>query len=185
LVITTVAALFDISVKKIPNWLVLFGLSGGLLLNALQVLSHLYNSIIGLLLGIAIFFIPFALGWVGAGDVKYLGVVGSILGYQLLPRILFYSILAAGLLALGFIIYNRVALSGAYFLRNAWLDCKLAALSFGRMLPPGINVRASSGSQTIPWELRSEQGQYWLITWILMAIGQGSKLALVGSSRSI
>ena len=151
LIITTVAAFFDISVKKIPNWLILFALSGALLLNALHGASQLYNSIIGLVLGIGIFFIPFAMGWVGAGDVKYLGVVGSIVGFHLLPRVLFYSILIAGLLALGFLIYNRVALRGESFLRNAWLDCKLAALSLGRMLPASVNARASTGSHTIPW----------------------------------
>ena len=151
LIVTAVAALFDIWVKKIPNWFILFALSGALLLNTLQGISQLYNSIIGLLLGVAIFFIPFAMGWVGAGDVKYLGVVGSIVGFHLLPRVLFYSILAAGLLALGFVIYNRVALSGASFLRNAWLDCKLAALSLGRMLPASVKARASTGSHTIPW----------------------------------
>jgi len=151
LIVTSLSVFFDIFVKKIPNWLILFGLAGGLILNGLHSLSQLYNSLLGFVLGVAILFIPFAMGWVGAGDVKYLGVVGSLLGYQLLPRVLFYSALAGGLLAIGFVIYNRISLGILNFVSNAWLDCKLAVLSLGRMLPRDIGARAAKGSHTIPW----------------------------------
>jgi len=149
LIVTSLSVFFDIFVKKIPNWLILFGLAGGLVLNWLQGL--LYNSFVGFVLGIAIFFVPFAMGWLGAGDVKYLGVVGSLLGYQLLPRVLFYSALAGGLLSIGFVIYNRINLGILNFITNVWLDCKLAILSLGRMLPQDIGARAVKGSHTIPW----------------------------------
>lgn len=142
---------FDIFVKRIPNWLILLGLGGGLLLNGLRGLPHLYNSLIGFVLGIVLFFLPFAMGWVGAGDVKYVGVVGSLLGFQWLPRVLFYSALAGGLLAIGFVIYNRVSLGVLGFVRSAWLDCKLAIVSLGRLLPGTIDARTSKGSQAIPW----------------------------------
>ena len=149
--VTGLSVFFDIFVKRIPNWLILFGLAGGLFLNGLDGLPQLYNSLIGFVAGIAIFFIPFAMGWVGAGDVKYLGVVGSLLGFQWLPRVLFYSALAGGLLAVGFVTYNRISLGVLDFVTSAWLDCKLAILSLGRMLPQAIDARASKGSHAIPW----------------------------------
>ena len=151
LTVTSLAVSFDIFVKKIPNWLILFGLAGGLALNGLHGLSQLCNSLLGFVLGIAIFFIPFAMGWVGAGDVKYLGVVGSLLGFQWIPRVLFYSTLAGGLLVVGFVLYNRISFGILTFVTNAWRDCKLAIISLGRMLPHDIGTRASKGSHTIPW----------------------------------
>jgi prepilin peptidase CpaA len=151
LVVTSLSVFFDVFVKKIPNWLILFGLTGGLILNGLQGLQTFYNSLSGLLLGIGIFFIPFAMGWVGAGDVKYLGVVGSLLGFQWLPRVLFYAALSGGLLAIGSIAYNRINLGILNFFANMWLDCKLVVLSLGRTLPQDLNTRASKGALTIPW----------------------------------
>ena len=142
---------FDIFVKKIPNWLILFGVAGGLVLNGFQGLNHFYDSLLGFFIGITIFFIPFAMGWVGAGDVKYLGVVGSLLGVQWLPRVLFYSALMGGLIAIGVVIYSRVTLSVLNFVTNVWLDFKLAILSFGRSLPQNIGHRVAAGSHTIPW----------------------------------
>ena len=151
LIITSLSVFFDIFVKRIPNWLILSALAGGLLLNGLHGWSQMYNSVLGFVLGVALLFVPFALGWVGAGDVKYLGVVGCLLGFQCLPRVLFYSCLAGGLLAVGFVTYNRTSVDGVSFLRSAWLECKLAILTLGRVLPQAVAPRASKGSQTIPW----------------------------------
>ena len=66
------------------------------MLNGIQGLYHFYDSLLGFVLGVAILFVPCAMGWVGAGDVKYLGVVGSLLGFQWLPRVIFYSAQAGG-----------------------------------------------------------------------------------------
>lgn len=120
------------------------------MLNGIQGLHHFYDSLLGFVLGVAIFFIPFAMGWVGAGDVKYLGVVGSLLGFQWLPRVLFYSALAGGVLAIAVLVYNRISLNMSNFVSDAWFDLKLAALSLGRILPGSVNARASRGSHVVP-----------------------------------
>ena len=150
-VFTSLSVFFDIFVRKIPNWLVLTGLAGGLLFNSVQGLHAFYNSVFGLLLGVAIFFVPFALGYVGAGDVKYFGVVGSLLGFQYLPRVFFYTILTGGLLAVVAIAYNRTNLSISSFLKTVWFDCKLVVFSLGRTLPNDINAKALKGAITIPF----------------------------------
>ena len=83
LIVSVIAAavFFDFFMRRIPNWLILSALAGGLLLNGLHGWSQMYNSVLGFVLGVALLFVPFALGWAGAGDVKYLGVVGWLLGF--------------------------------------------------------------------------------------------------------
>jgi Flp pilus assembly protein protease CpaA len=84
----------------------------------------------------------------GAGDVKYFGVVGALLGVEWLPRVLFYSIVAAGVLAVGCVAIGRFN-SGFY--KDAWTDCKLAILSLGRVLPDSIGKRTAKGADSVPW----------------------------------
>lgn len=84
----------DIKSRRIPNWLILIGLSlGWLTLTAEQGISGWLDGVLGLVLGIALLFIPFALGGLGAGDVKLLGLVGALKG----PAFVFESFLAMAL----------------------------------------------------------------------------------------
>ena len=144
---TVLSVFFDLTVRRIPNWIIAFGLAGGLLLNASQGFAQLSHSLLGFIGGIAVFIVPFALGWMGAGDVKYFSVVGALLGVEWLPRVLFYSIVAAGVLAAG----HAIGRFDSGFLKDAWTDCKLAILSFGRMLPDSIGKRTAKGADSVPW----------------------------------
>ena len=148
--ITSLAIFFDICFKKIPNWLILLGLLGGFFLNGLAGLSFLYNSFFGFVVGVLVFFVPFAAGWLGAGDVKYFGVVGCLLGPRLLPRVLFYSALAGGVLAVISLVYHREARGLLASLRNIWLDCRIAVLSLGRGVS-SIETKNEKKLETIPW----------------------------------
>jgi prepilin peptidase CpaA len=148
LLVTALSVFFDLTVRRIPNWIIAFGLAGGLLLNASQGFAQLSHSLLGFIGGIAVFIVPFALGWMGAGDVKYFSVVGALLGVEWLPRVLFYSIVAAGVLAAGHVAIGRF---NSGFLKDAWTDCKLAILSFGRMLPDSIGKRTAKGADSVPW----------------------------------
>jgi len=91
---------FDLSQRRIPNWLNVIGISGGLLLAAAKGAPDLFGSVLGLSAGMAIFFIPFAFGWLGAGDVKLFGAIGAILGLGWIPRLFFYTALLGGVSAL-------------------------------------------------------------------------------------
>jgi len=146
--LTSLSVFFDVTVRRIPNWLILCGLAAGILVNALQGLSQLTQSLLGLFLGITVFLVPFAFRWLGAGDVKYFGVVGALLGVQWLPRVLFYSIIAAGVIALGYVIVARLDLN---FLKRAWTDCKLAVLTLGQVLPDPADVNTVKGTHSVPW----------------------------------
>jgi len=146
--VTGLSVFFDLTVRRIPNCIIAFGLAGGLLLHASQGFAQFSQSLLGFIGGIAIFIIPFALGWMGAGDVKYFGVVGALLGVEWLPRVLFYSILVAGVLAVSCVAVRHLE---SRFLKDTWTDCKLIIFSFGRMLPDSIGKRTAKGADSVPW----------------------------------
>ena len=58
------------------------------------------GSAIGWVVGIAIFFVPFALGGLGAGDVKLLGAIGAWLGPMNALWVGLYAGAAGGVLAI-------------------------------------------------------------------------------------
>jgi prepilin peptidase CpaA len=146
--VTSLAVFFDLRVRRIPNWLILFGLGAGLILNFHRGLSGLSYSVIGFFIGVGAFIVPFSLGWIGAGDVKYSGVIGAMLGIKLLPRVLFYASVAAGIMAIASVLVGRCQL-GSF--KTAWYESKIAVLSFGQVLPDAVNVRVSKGASSLPW----------------------------------
>lgn len=139
---------FDLTVRRIPNWLVLVGLTNAVLLNAIQGLAPFSESVLGFVLGMGVLFVPFALGWLGAGDVKYFAVVGAFLGVAWLPRLAFYTALAAGTFALGHAMVNGFQTHG---LKGLCADFRLAITSFGHILPDPVKTRTDKGGHSLPW----------------------------------
>ena len=91
----------DVRFRRIPNVLVLSALIAGLTINIVFGGLHgLGNSALGL--GVA--FVPMLLlhifGAMGAGDVKLMGAVGSILGVAQMPVTLILVIMIGGALAI-------------------------------------------------------------------------------------
>ena len=107
LALLAIAVYFDLTQKKIPNFLtfpaVLLGLaiysvSGGL--------GGLVSGLAGLGVGIALFFIPFALGGMGGGDVKLMGAIGALKGVEFILYTALFTALAGGILALGYLLFS-------------------------------------------------------------------------------
>jgi prepilin peptidase CpaA len=97
--VLAMAALSDIRERRIPNSLVLAGLSSLCVLATFSGTKGFLWSFAGLTAALAIFFPIYAAGWLGAGDVKLIGLVGGFFGLQqLLPLILFIT-LAGGLVS--------------------------------------------------------------------------------------
>lgn len=143
-----VAAGFDVWQYRIPNWLNLAAVTAGLLLSALSGFPRLIDSLFGLGLGVAILFGPFAFGWLGAGDVKFLAAVGAILGVGWVPRVFFYSALLGIPLALISILSRG---SDKAIFKKSWTDFKLFFLSRGSVLPDAITEKVSKGARVIPY----------------------------------
>lgn len=100
LVLVVACAVVDWRFRKIPNRLTLPAIALGLVLNtALAGRQGLVFSAFGLGIGAGIFFIPYFLGGMGAGDVKLMGGVGALLGWDLALATLFYTALAGGVIA--------------------------------------------------------------------------------------
>lgn len=93
----------DIKGGRISNTLcaagAILGVSAGL---ATGGTSKLLENSLGLLLGILLLILPFSARMVGGGDVKFLGCIGSILGWRLLLPSFFASAAIGG--AIGIIL---------------------------------------------------------------------------------
>jgi prepilin peptidase CpaA len=165
--VSGLSAFFDLKIRRIPNWLILVGLLCGVMLNAFQGTGQLLQSIAGFGIGIAVLILPFALGWMGAGDVKYFGVVGALLGASSLPRVFFYSALVAGLIAIGYLGVGLVRLSR---FKQFWLDIKVAIVSMGQVLPEPVQKRTNEAGDSVPWGVAFAAGT--IIAYYLDPTGQ-------------
>jgi prepilin peptidase CpaA len=99
--LAVVACGWDLRTRRIPQALTLGGALCGL---AFHLLTGGWNagvgSVTGWAVGIAIFFVPFALGGLGAGDVKLLGAIGAWLGPMSALWVGLYAGAAGGVLAI-------------------------------------------------------------------------------------
>ena len=90
LVLVLLAAAYDVRYRRIPNWLNVGGVIAGLMLNsflrsaapAVFSWSGLAFGLAGLGLAFAVYFVLYALRAMGAGDVKLMAAVGSLVGWQ-------------------------------------------------------------------------------------------------------
>ena len=94
---------------KIKNKHVLLFLAAGLIVNAIASgLAGLWDSLLGALAPLAL--LPlFILRMLGAGDIKALCAVGSIVRLRMSIYTVLFSIAAGGVIALGFMIFRRNA----------------------------------------------------------------------------
>ncbi len=82
-VLAVLAAVWDLRTRRIPNWLVLAGLIAGFVLNSVLFrLDGLKTAGLGMLVAFAIYFVLYLLHAMGAGDVKLMAAVGSLVGVQ-------------------------------------------------------------------------------------------------------
>ena len=112
----------DLKWRKIPNYLTLPAIVLGLVLNLLdKSWNGLAFSFLGFLIGLALFFLPFALGGMGAGDVKFLSAIGAFLGAKAVFNVFLYAGLAGGIIALYYIITQKKV---RQTIKNLWLFLK-------------------------------------------------------------
>lgn len=131
--VAAIACAIDIRERRIPNWLT-FG--AALLGIGYQVYTHGIEGFLtggtGWLVGVAVFFLPFALGGLGAGDVKLVAALGAWLGPSEIVWLALYTAMAGAVLAIAVSLvrgYLRQALS------NIWLLLMHLRLEGFRPLP--------------------------------------------------
>lgn len=108
-----VAAIADVWSRRIPNWLTFSTLLIGVLLNlGLHGLEGAAAAVAGAALGIGVLLPFYAMGVLGAGDVKLLGGLGAVVGPQALVSVSVYAALAGGLMSVIILLRNgRLAMA--------------------------------------------------------------------------
>lgn len=172
------ALFFDLTRKKIPNFLTFPIMLWGLLAHTITGGAEgLLFSVYGLLLGLAIFFIPFMLGGMGGGDVKLLGAIGAIKGLQFVFYAAVFTAFCGGILAVIYLIYNRQLLR---ILKKilAFVAVPLLTLLYFRFRNPYLNqlsLLLLSSAET-----HSEEKVYLPYG---VAIAAGTIIALSGAAQ--
>jgi len=106
--ILVICTITDIKERKIHNAVLLLGLIMALLLNAHEGgLYGLIDTVKGLAAGTAIFFIPYLLGWLGAGDAKLTGIIGAFGGWQFSLFAVFFTAIAGSIISLYLLIRDK------------------------------------------------------------------------------
>lgn len=105
----TIAAVYDIQFRRIPNWLVLTGLVLSLIIHV--TFNEFYGFKewgYGLLTGFALFLPLYALRAMGAGDVKLMAMSGSFLDAGSTVGLVLTTLVVGGVLAIVVALLNGV-----------------------------------------------------------------------------
>lgn len=103
-----VAAVIDGKQLKVPNWLTFpFILSGWVYATAAYGLEGLGWSLLGTVVGLALLLPAYAIGGMGAGDVKLLAGVGAWVGAIPTAYAFAVSAVVGALIAVGMVLYRR------------------------------------------------------------------------------
>ena len=118
------ACVTDLRSRRIPNVLT-FGAAAAALVFSLLTggWSGLGSAALGWLIGALVFIVPFALGGLGAGDVKLLAALGAWLGPWGAIWTALYTGIAGGVMAIGVALatgYLRRALTNVSMLLMHW-----------------------------------------------------------------
>jgi prepilin peptidase CpaA len=112
----------DLRWRKVPNCLTLPAIVLGFFLNFV---GNSWNGLIfaffGLLVGMGLLMLPYILGGMGGGDVKFMGALGAMLGSYSVLNIFLYTSFVGGAIAIVVAITNR---SLVEMLKKVWLLLK-------------------------------------------------------------
>lgn len=145
-------AVMDLRIRKVRNWMVLLGLATGawaLFSGAQPFQVTPWNGLLGMLVAFAALLPFYALGWMGAGDVKFAAVVGLWLGLspQLLAIWLGGSLLAGihSLTVVGWPILQQYPL-------GLWLQTHVGVLApRASPAPLNFNFKQRNRLRSIPY----------------------------------
>lgn len=138
------AGALDWRYRRIPNWLTVPGLLAGIAVNTIAgrwpgAKTSLLGAGLGLLL-----LLPFVvIKALGAGDWKLIGAIGACLGSARLVEVLIGSVLVAGVMAVGMIIYKgraRQALVNMGHMLRAFLTLHLPGPQVSLDNPDAVKI---------------------------------------------
>ena len=170
-----VSCISDWRERRIPNALSVTGLAAAVTFHGLAPGGAglfdpflpgglgLRESLLGAVVALALLILPYARGWVGAGDTKLMAAVGGFVGLAALPAVLLGVMLSAGALALIYALLDRQLLAASVRIAE-WLRWGgWAALN----VPADGSARARALAPRLPLALAifSGVGGYALATY--------------------
>ncbi len=144
-----IAVLTDLKFRKIYNWLTFPVMALGLIVNAAAYgFPGLGYGALGLLCGGLIFFPFFWLGGMGAGDVKLLAAVGSVMGAMMIVNVALYAALAGGFMALVVLVFKG----------RLWATLKATGRLLRSLMLPALAVEPATTATPFPYALAIAAG---------------------------
>jgi prepilin peptidase CpaA len=109
LAVGVTASAEDLWRRQVSNVLTASAFVAGIGANAyLDGWSGVWNSLLGGLIGFAVFLVFFVMGGMGGGDVKLMAAFGAIIGKQQVITAAIMTALVGGLMALLFLVYCKL-----------------------------------------------------------------------------
>lgn len=106
IIIVAIATFHDIKSRRIPNWLIIAGLTSSLFYQTFSGYGFTF-WLTGLGVGFLCFLPLYVIRAMGAGDVKLMAAVGSFIGGIAAFQTVLLTLLAGGALALLVMLWNR------------------------------------------------------------------------------
>jgi prepilin peptidase CpaA len=156
----------DVRSLRIPNWLTFGGLTVALALAGFTRGSlGMANAAAGAGTALAILFLPFALRWLGAGDVKAMMVLGALWGREFVLPTLFWIVVAGGVLGIALVVVRgELRAMLVRWWRSLWITLSTRRFTF---FAPTPGSAAASG---IPFAVAIGIGatlhQIWGAPWV-------------------
>jgi len=147
IVLTLLAGWIDWRSRRLPNWLTVSGFSIGIIANATFFgRAGVKDALIGAGIPLAILLPVVLLRGLGAGDWKLMGALGAIVGRDEILHVLVVTIIFAGLIAFGQMIWQKRVL---VTMRNLW-ELVRGFFIFGLKPNPEFNLD-NVGASALPF----------------------------------
>jgi prepilin peptidase CpaA len=105
IIFVLIAAIYDAATQKIPNWISLVIILLGMGWNMFSAEGlGIWDSGLGLLAGFVLMLPSYVIGSMGAGDVKLIAAIGSVVGINHVLDVVLYSYMAMFVMAIFFIV---------------------------------------------------------------------------------
>jgi prepilin peptidase CpaA len=148
-IVTVMCVFWDLKYRRIPNFVTLpVMFTAPVIYGTIQGISALKSSLSGLVVGLLIFFIPFILGGMGGGDVKFLAVVGALKGTAFVLNAAIYSAFAGGIMAVLFLLYR----GELFILLKKWIYTLINIMAPGAVRMARTE-KTDVGKQVLPYGL--------------------------------
>lgn len=178
IILLILSILFDVMKRKIPNFLTFPVILSAMITSIIfGGLNGILFSLAGFLVGMLVFLLPFAMGGMGAGDVKLMGAIGSLMGWRFVLKTALLTGIVGGILALGYVVFAGKLLQT---LKNV----------VGTLLKPILRLllmRTESDRVLKIYNYVNQDGNSYTKTYLPygLAIGIGTIMALSGKFEGL